>query len=338
MSLARDLLRHPRRLLLAANSPRYWSPAVLADLLEEARGLRSNDPHEAFAICGMAVSVGQALGGDFHRRALTEAGNVARIQNRFSRSRQLLAQAESIPTSDRVLLLDFHSYHAGLDEGVRRFADADLHLQVALALAETRRERSRLLIQQGILRRYENNPAAAIGALREAMTLLTREDRSLQVSASMACAAALVDAGYPEHGRVMLERSGPLLRELGALDDTKVRWLQGYISASSGQLSAAACAYLEVRERLLKSGLAYEAALATLELALVLIQSGEPLAARSLISEVGASLGALGIPREARVVGLLDRLVQSRVPDRPAVQLAINDLRRNHHERDAEAA
>src|SRR6185295_6222067 len=78
-----------------------------------------------------------------------------------------------------------------------------------------------------------------------------------------------------------------------------LRWLEGRVSASMGRVEEAIAALRQVRGEFATRGIAYDTALATLELAALLAEQGRAGEVKDLARQMAFIFKAQGVPREA---------------------------------------
>jgi hypothetical protein len=86
-----------------------------------------------------------------------------------------------------------------------------------------------------------------------------------------------------------------------ALDSLRLRWLEGRVAAGLGQRPEALAALSQVRAELAGRGIAYDAALATLELAVLYLEEEQTGKVKTLARQMGPIFKAQGVHQEALV-------------------------------------
>ena len=116
----------------------------------------------------------------------------------------------------------------------------------------------------------------------------------------------------------------------GRMNELRVRWLEGQINASLGELERAEAALREVKDGFEAAGLGYKAALAGLELGAVLLrQAHSETAVREVLASANVFI-SLGISREAAAsVLLLQKALERQIVDSALLQYVINLLHRS---------
>jgi hypothetical protein len=90
-----------------------------------------------------------------------------------------------------------------------------------------------------------------------------------------------------------------LCRSAGSrLDELRLRWVAGRIAAGLGDRTAARQAFNDARREFAARGMAYDAALVSLELAVLLIENGQTAEVRELAEEIAEIFRARDVHRE----------------------------------------
>jgi len=189
---------------------------------------------------------------------------------------------------------------ASLRKDQRRFSEALQKIDEALALAPGEMRAEVLLSKSNILRRLDD-PEGSTAVLLEAETLIDaqREPR-LALVLRFNLLMDLCALGRAAEGAPRLPEVRALAERLGeALDLTRCLWLEGQIAAGLGRLDEAAAAFRQVRRVFLEHPLPYEYALASLDLAVVLLAEGRTAEVRTLAEEMLAVFKAQQVHREA---------------------------------------
>jgi tetratricopeptide (TPR) repeat protein len=232
--------------------------------------LRNAD--ESFSIADAWWEAGAGLGDVFgYEPMFLELKSSTRIaQRRFSEAFEILDRMYTIHT-----------------DGPREHQDDHLAgrtlLKKALALAEM------------------GEPEQAIDLLQSAETLVNveRDPRLfLCLRHNMLWNLASIEA-YGE-AREMLPEVEALCRELGnPLDLVRLRWAEGRIAAGLGETEAAIQLFQELRQDFAARGIAYDAALVTLELTALHARQGALAEVKNLSLEMARIFQAQDVPREA---------------------------------------
>ena len=172
------------------------------------------------------------------------------------------------------------------------------------------------MLAWSIVHGEHGEPERAVRLLREASELpAALRDPQLAQAIHHNLAMCLIQAGK------FLDAEGLLLHSretTGALGlpgaESGRQWAQGQLARGLGRTAEAEAAFTALRERFHRQGRVYEAAEATLELALVFLAAGRADKVEELAQEARTVFVALGVEREALAAFLLSR--QARQPSR----------------------
>jgi tetratricopeptide (TPR) repeat protein len=326
------LLALPRedRRSQASAARRFRSRPLCELLIVRSHELRYADAEQMEELANLALAVaGQldaaSVGGpaalqDLRARACAHLGNAFRVRGRFTAAGRALERAQahrlqgSHDLSLEALVLELT---ASLLESRRDFRGALERLELACAIHEQRADGPALakaLVQTGIVWGYANRPATGVRLLYQAIGWIdTKREPRLAFIALHALAWNLAGAGYAQEAlEVHLASLALADHARSPLMELKVVWLQGHLAAELGRdgvaesdLSRALHGYEELE-------MPYEAALVSLELALLYARSGRFAALDSLTREILPIFEALGIEPEAHATVLLRRSARQR--------------------------
>jgi tetratricopeptide (TPR) repeat protein len=196
----------------------------------------------------------------------------------------------------------------------RRFSDAlDLLDQAVVLFREGEPEQrnphlaGRSLISKAGVLIEQGESEAAIQVLKKANGLIDPErDPRLLLCVRHNLVDNLSKMGRHSEAADLL----PDLWELAAAhgssgDHLRLQWVEGRIAAGLGDVHRARTLLAEIRQRFLADGNLYEAALATLDLAVPELQDGRISEVRELVDEMVAVFRDHDVPREALAALLL---------------------------------
>jgi tetratricopeptide (TPR) repeat protein len=328
--LLEELLRQPRPLRLArvCSDERFRSLALCELLL--ARSRHASDAADiadaalALELAELALAVAERLDARLAGATLV-VGTQARVWARLGETRRqaadlegaeralataelLLEKGEGDPLDEAELL----ELWARLRDDQRQRAEAARLLDEAAALYRAAGERhplGRALLRKGVILARAGQGEEAAVALREGLSLVERHcpqgeggkrgERLLVASALAALVTALVASGRAE------EASGPLreLRQLQEEDGDKpalagLRRLEGKAAEARGRFDEAETALIEAREGFLREDMGPEAALVSVELAVVYARQGRSPDLFALAQNMSAVYRAKDMRRE----------------------------------------
>jgi tetratricopeptide (TPR) repeat protein len=146
-----------------------------------------------------------------------------------------------------------------------------------------------------------NDWQGAIEALEQARPLVERQaDLRNRCVLEFNLCKCLIDAGRHAEAAALLPKVKGLARQLGnGLDLLRCRWLQGLVAAGLGQLEEAAADLEAVAGELAALGIAFDAAQASLDLAVLSLRQGRPAEVKRLAGQIVAVFKAQRVHREA---------------------------------------
>ncbi len=295
-------------LVRAGERFRSWALAVL--LCGESEAAAAHDPRPAIALARLAVEIARfAPGGErwrselqghceaFHGNALRASGELPAAKEAFARSRA----AWPLGADDEHGLLDASrrlDLEASLCRGERRVPEALALLDQALAICPPNAV-ARILVKKAKTLEEVGDYETAIATLERAIPLADPADERVWFALRFNLAENLDAVGrHAEAEPLVAEVRGLAERSGKGLHRTRLRWLEGRIAAASGRPDEAAAALREVRDELVERRIAYDAALATLELAALLAGEGKTAEVKALAAESAPIFAAQRVERE----------------------------------------
>jgi tetratricopeptide (TPR) repeat protein len=285
-------------------------------LLAASAAARHRDPHLMWSLAMLARCAADALEpgrypavlvADCQARAWAELANAERVADNFAEAERKLAGAKRRLLSgsgDAFTVARVADVEASLRTDQRQLPQA---LRLLSGVCRTYREigerhlTGRALMSLGQCTYYAGDAAEAARLLEEALSLLDKErDAQLAATALKDYLLFLADSGHYLRASELLLRSG--LRE--AFQDEpltllRLRWVEGKIYAGLGRPDRAAQAFEEVHAGFAERELHYDAALAGLDLAAVLLELGRSSRVRQIATEKYETFKRLGIQGEA---------------------------------------
>lgn len=305
---------------IVEDCPELQTTAFLECLCEESEARVRADPQEAHTLARLAFEIAGwiPLADEAQRPAcrgfaLAFVANTARVQGDLPRSASDFQQAADWweagspagPDLDGSRLFDMW---ASLLLGQRSFPAALANLEVALQEGPRRPQaKARILLKKAKVYAELRQPRVALDLLEEAGPLLERDpDPLLVYSHRNLMVGNLWLAGDIEEAERRLPEVQALAAELGNdLDLLRLRWLEAWIDQSAGRRLAAVETMREVRAGFQARRIAYDTALATLELAALLLEQGETAEVKELAVEMHRTFTEQEVPLEAaKAVGI----------------------------------
>jgi len=317
-SLLDDLASHPfdRQWIMATNNRRFHTWAFCDLLLEASREWGFQDPGRALELAELGATVaahlshanyGQARVSDLSARAWATLANVERIRSDFRSAEKGFIRAERLlknGTGDplekaRVLLLK-----ASLRGNQQRFDEAFRLLARVVAIGRRSGDLhlcGKALIAKGFIHGIAEQPLAAIRWLEEGIELVdSSAEPRLLVAARHNLMLYLNEIGRQEQALALLEQARPLYVQLGdRMNLIRLRWLEGKIALALGRLGPAELLLQEVGRELAEIDLSYDAALVSLDLALLYTRQGRVAEVRRLAEQLIPIFQSRDVHREA---------------------------------------
>src|SRR6202035_3901596 len=315
MAIQREREAAPRLLVeLLAGSPAERQAAVRASsdfqtlalcdlLIDRSFDAGFADRAGAIELAELAIAVADRLDAatygasvvqDLKARAWAYLGNARRINSDLAGCGEAIEIAErlveegSADPLEEARILDLK---ASLLSDQGRFEDAAELLDRVIDIYSDVNEPQRMgraMISKGVVEGYAGRFEVAIAVIREGLSRieLEREPR-LALIARHNLVWFLNDSGRAGDARAELAAFRHSYREFP--DDwtgLRLAWLEARIAAGLGRHLEAEGALLAVRKRSVEEGLSYEAAMATLDLASLFLQTGRTAEVRGLVQEM----------------------------------------------------
>lgn len=248
-------------------------------------------------------------------RALIELGNAFRVSDDLDAAQKILDSAARLiadGTGDEILEARLCDVQASLHAARRFFAPSCDALDTVHAIHLRRGDHhlaGRALISKGIYTGYAGNIVEAEKLIRRGLGLIDpQRELSLTTLALHNLLYLLVELGRFREARTLLFQKRPqYILGAGKTSLLKLRALEGRIASGLGKHAQAEVIFREVREAFREERLGYKAALASLELAVVLREDGRETEARGIVLEAADFFLSLGVHREALAAMLVLR-------------------------------
>ncbi len=324
--LLADLLGRPasERRGLVEGEVRFHA-LLLCDLLsKKSRAAWFRDPEAAVELAGLAVAVAERLDPDHYgamrvedARALAWAhlGNSRRIASDLRRAEEALGRAEEHfqrGDGDAYTEAEILGFKASLRASQGRFDEAVKLLDGAIDIYRQARDRhleGKALIKKGTAHGYAGRWVEAVRLIRKGLDRIDLlEEPRLQVSARHNLIWFLTDSGHPQEAQQDIEKTRQLYLDLGEpMNLVRLRWLEGRVGRELGRLDEAEAALRSARDAFLERGIGFDAAMVSLDLAMVHAVRGEKAALKQLAAEMVPIFESRDVHEEALAALLLFR-------------------------------
>jgi len=280
-------------------------------LCEESVAVAADDAGQSLELALLALFIAERMPGPdawrwrlagyvwaFVGNSYRVGGDLPAAEAAFLRSEELWQRGAAKPGSLRVTrLLDLK---ASLRREQRRLTEARALLNDALAADRGGAATGRLLIKRAKTLEELGDYEAAVADLRRALPLVDAErEPRLFWALRFNLLEALQLLGRNAEVETMLPGVQALTVRLGNdLDAVRLRWLEARLFAASGKTEEAVAAFEEVRDAFTARGIAYDAALVTLELAVFLLEQDRTAEVKALVPELAPIFQAQGVARE----------------------------------------
>ncbi len=307
-------LSHEERLTrIRRASRRFQGTALAAILLEEARNAMPERPRDLYELAETATAVllrTPDLPGlyDLLVRARAYQGNALRALGQLAEAVEALRGARALlrtqGVTDPLVFAEVDWIEGALRKDRRQFPEAEELLVRAASLYSLAGEKGQAaepLLTLGLLYYDTGETRKAIEVTETAAALIhpERNPRSY-LCARHNLTLFLIEAGEYAVAAEALSDDEDLYRRFSD-PWTRLRqiWLQGKVAFGLGHLEEAERTFLETRQGFLDQGVGYDAALASLDLAMVYARQGRTGELKQLVGELAAVFGADDLPREA---------------------------------------
>lgn len=334
------------RLRLVLQKERFASWGLAELLGRESRSAALEDSARSIELAELAVAVADRIveGEPFEDRwvyqlralAWAYLGNAWRVQGDLKRAEGTFEasgswwEAGSAGIGDvlgyEALLLDLA---ASLRTAQRRFPEAlellDQVIEIRLQGDPEHRDphlAGRALVLKAFAVAEGGDPERAIGILREAATLVDVErDPRLGLCLQHNLLDNLSRVGRFMEAEEVLPEVRALSKGIGnRLDQVRLLWTEGRIAAGVGRTADAIAMFEKVRRHFVERGMAFDAALVSLELAALHAEAGRTAEVKELAREIVAIFKAQKVHREALAAVLVFR--RAAVRERATADLA----------------
>ncbi len=312
----RELLElpHEQRLARIWRANRRFKGLLLAHgLLNRAKELATEQPQAMYEMAEAAEQVLlRSLQGpgyyDVLVRARAYQANALRARSKLREADERMASARSLirheSVTETLVYAEVDGIEGVLRKDQRRFQEAENLLTrsvVLYKLAGEPIEAARSLVVLGAMYYNQQEMAQAIETTETALSFLSPESEPrLFLCARFNLAKFFVESGRYVEGGALLHADTALYQQLA--NPWTVRrqlWLKGRIALAAGLLEEAERSFLDVRAGFMSEGIGYDAALVSLDLALLYLRQNRTAAVKELAEEMREIFAAGDVHREA---------------------------------------
>lgn len=314
-----ELLAEPeaRWRLLARRGREFHTWSLAAGLLDESHARAYERPRQSERLARIALEVAEKLdpGGygerlilDLQARCWARLGNALRLAGDLDGADRAFDRGQGCLDGcfDPFERAEFLALLALLRRSQRRFDEALTTLDEAGGLYREIGETGRLvriLAQKGLLWLDRAEPETALPFFRQAEPLLDAEvDPRTALAIRHNLALCHAELGHLPHARRLYQQNQALYRRFtDRWTVLRIRWLKGTLEAGAGRLEAASEILSEVRKGYVEADRAYDAALVSLELAVLYARQGRLSELKTIARETAEVFFSRRIHREAVV-------------------------------------
>jgi len=299
-----------------ATEERFAEPDIVRHLLDRSHEVRYENPRKMLHLAVLARTAAEAcsaetVGGDeqladLQSEAWRQVANALRVNGQMVEAEEALAIAFRScerGTDSPEIRARLHSTLSSLRSFQRHFAEAleaaEESERIYVGLGKIH-EVGGALVKKAIPILYSGDVEGAIEILHRAIPLIDRvEDPRLFLAAHHNLARCYIDLGQPEEALALYCQARDLYRNHSdSMILLRATWQEGQLLREVGHLHNAEAVLLRARQGFLEAGLAYEAAVVSLDLAEVYKKVGLTDKLRRTIAEALPIFRALGVNRE----------------------------------------
>ncbi|MFY9821078.1 MAG: hypothetical protein WAM82_06835 [Thermoanaerobaculia bacterium] len=290
-------------------------------LLKKSREAVFSDPGKAVELANLALRIVRHLGEaydsnwvrDLRARCFAYLGNARRVlgelrsaDDAFVKAERCLENSSSGNPEVQAEILDLKS---SLRRAQRRMDEAlelaDRSSVLYRQIGDHYSSRKAILQKAKILEQMEEFNQAAALLIQSAEEIEPASEPRLYMYARFNLAVCLLQAGQPDEAeRLLPELRTILQKESKPLDLVRLRWVEGNVHLALGRLGPAEAAFREVQREFLERQMGYDAALVSLDLALLYAQENCTADLKRLAAELMPIFESRDVHREA-IVALL---------------------------------
>ncbi|HKH47234.1 MAG TPA: hypothetical protein VKM72_21475 [Thermoanaerobaculia bacterium] len=302
-----------RAVRIERSRTRFRSPALVRLLLESSRRHIPGRPDESYHLADLARQVANRnprMPGYFDLYTLATAlmANACRASGDLQGASQVFEGVRRIMSEHGVMDLEVvarvDDLMGSLRKDQRRFAEAERLLKRAALLFGLRRapdDAARSLTKLADVYWLRGDLDQGIDTVRSALELLGPEsDLLLHVGGHYNLTVYLMKAGRCEEAAELFATDQALYEQVQEIWlELRLTWLRGDIAVASEDFAVAEQAYLEVRRLCIGQGIGYDAAIVSLDLAILYLKEGRMADVQRVAEEMLPIFQAQDVHREA---------------------------------------
>jgi tetratricopeptide (TPR) repeat protein len=310
-----------RMLLEAAESHIPAEPKLVYELSEAAQVILSRTP------AGEGVADLYARAAIYMGNSLRAQGDIKGADRHFSFARHVIFHNG---VTDPVVIAEVDWFEGTLRKDQRHFDKAEellLRAATFYRLAGEEGKAAYPLVTLGLLQADRQEHRAARDTFRMALRLIhPGKDARLYCYAHHNLAWMLCELGHYAAAAEALASGRDFYGEHPDLyTRSRLAWIEGKIAAGLGHLDEAEAAFLAIRRHFLEEGNGYDAAMVSLDLALLYLKAGRTAELRQLAEELQPVFEAENLHGEARAALIL---FQAAVREERVTVKLVEDLAR----------
>jgi tetratricopeptide (TPR) repeat protein len=290
-------------------------------LLKKSREAVFDDPGKAVELANLALRIVRHLGTaydpnwvvDLRARCFAYLGNARRVLGELRSADDAFVKAERCLARGSSGNLEIHAEILDLKTSLRRAQRslgealelADRALNLYGEISDTKGAQNMLLQKAKILEEMGELVQATRLLIQAAGEIDPVSEPRIFAYFRFNLAVCLLQAGQPQEAEGLIPELRKVLQESGQpLDLVRLRWVEGNIDLAFSRLGPAEAAFREVQHEFLERRMGYDAALVSLDLALLFTQEGCVEDLKKLAAELMTVFESRDVHREA-IVALL---------------------------------
>ncbi len=283
-------------------------------LLKESLDAAFEDPGRAINFAELGVKVAQSLGDaydpywvlDLRARAYAYLGNAQRVLGELRSAETAFREAEAFlarsMTGNEIVRAEVIYLKSSLRRAQRRLGESGEMVEQALAIYRQQDDPQGLgntLLKRAKLLEELGDTEGAIASLREAVDISEPLSRLGLYSRHNLVLCMTLAGRYEEADQLMSEVRETFDRGGRPLDLLRLRWTEAKISRGQGRLREAEESFRQVQDEFLARGMGYDAALVSLDLAILFAQEHRTEDLKRLAAEILQVFESRDVHREA---------------------------------------